>query len=202
MRFSTVLILLSLIAQTASAGVYLTITRHPENTGPSPREQAASEARKQIRAAETQLTRAYAAASAGHPLAVELRKARVELARASVAHEEMRQHLIRKISDAPEVRQLNQQIHDDSDALRAEKDEQKRFEIARRLLEVRTERSRLIAARLSEDADLTIAQADVQERTNTVRALELEYQAAILADDRFYNARQQLEAARRQLAGL
>lgn len=203
MRFSPVVIIVTLllVAQGASAGVYLTIVRRPERSGPSAREVAANEARRQVRLAETQLTRAYTAASLGHPIATQLRQARIELAQASIEHEELRQQLIRKFSESTEIRQLNQQIRDHSDALYREKDEPKRFALARQLLEVRTARSRLIAAHLAEDVDLTIAQADVQERMNKVRALELEYQSAILADDRFYAARQQLESARRQLAG-
>lgn len=200
MRLLAIFILgLCTLVPVSQAGVYLSINR-PSSTGPSAREQAAIEARKRIDAASNDFRRTYTQILLDHPMQSDMRDARAQLARARQQLSDARAEVIDQLRQTSQYRAVSVDIMMLESQLSDEKDEQKRFALAHRLLDLRTKRSAIQEEAMSGNVSITVAQAGVQQAMNQLRNAEQMYRWHITQDQAFAQARQRLDQARQQLA--
>jgi division protein CdvB (Snf7/Vps24/ESCRT-III family) len=195
------LILVLVAVTSAEAGVYLTITRSG-SSGPSAREQAAAEARRQIDQAQAEYRRAYAKVVADHPMSFDLRQARLALARAYSRLNDVRSGLIAELRSDAAYRKADLLVLEREQQLRREKDPEKRIELAEDLLRLRTHRTELETEAFAGNVDLTVALAGVQSAKNELEAVEKMYRWHLTQSDQLSAARSRLDSARDQLAGV
>lgn len=202
MRLLSLHVLIILATVTSShAGVYLTITRSG-SSGPSAREQAATDARRQIEAAQAEYRREFARVLADHPMGFDLRQARVALARAQNRLNDARSAAITEVRSTPEYRRVDLLIFEQEQKLRRENETEKRVEMAGELLRLRTQRTGLESQALEGNIDVTLALAGVQSAKNELEGVEKMYRWHLMQADTLSAARSRLDAARGQLASL
>ena len=200
MRLLTNIIVLTAVS-TSQAGVYLTITR-PSSPGPSAREQAATDARRQIEAAQAEYRREFAKVLADHPMSFELRQARIALAKAYNRLNDARSAVVAQLRSDPAYRRVDLMIAEQEQKLRREQDATKRVAMAEELLRLRGERTAMESAAQAENTEVTFARGSVQSAMNELQNVEKMYRWHLMQSDPLSAARSRLDTARDQLASL
>ncbi len=195
------LILVLVTVSASQAGVYLTITRS-SSPGPSAREQAASDARRQIEMAQAEFRREFAKVLADHPMSFELRQARIALAKAHSRLNDARSAVVAQLRSDPAYRRLDLLIVEREHKLRRETDTQKRIEMAEELLRLRGQRTELESRAQSENGDVSFARAAVQSAMNELQGVEKMHRWHMMQSDQLSAARSRLDTAREQLASI
>jgi hypothetical protein len=179
----------------------MTITR-PSSSGPSARERAAAEAKRQIDQARAEYRRQFAKVLADHPMSFELHQARLTLAKAHTRLSDVRSEVIAELRSNPDYRRADLLIIEQEQRLRQEKDIEKRLEMAAELLRLRTQRTELESRAFADNVSVTIALAGVQSARNELEGVEKMFQWHLRQADQLSAARSRLDAARDQLAGV
>jgi hypothetical protein len=110
-----------------------------------------------------------------HPMAADLRQARLDLARARQRHAQVVAEVRLTLSQRADLKPIIVDIAMLEEKLSGEKDVARRVAIAQALLELRAKRSAAEAEVLGMDANVTVALADVTHAVAKLRAVETEY---------------------------
>jgi predicted RNase H-like nuclease (RuvC/YqgF family) len=198
-RASLILLIVLTLGSSTQAGTYLRII-WPSNPGPSAREMAARDARREIDAAQNTLRLAHAKAMQNHPLAREIQTAQAELKKSDRELAAARNKVKAKLAEMPEVRNLVNRVHALDGRIANEKDSAVRTQLATERLAIRKKLSTMESEAMNADVYVNLGAAGVVDANKMLRALQEQHRLLMLQDPTFASAKARLDAAQRRMA--
>ncbi|HEX8325223.1 MAG TPA: hypothetical protein VF595_15075 [Tepidisphaeraceae bacterium] len=187
----------------AEAGVNLSISYRPgpfsRRSGGTASPSVSSGTRQAMSSAQSELTKAYAAAARADPLSEEIKgaqdavtKARKDYALTLAAAREV-------VAKEPNIAALRAEMRSAEQRLAEEQDATIRLSIARELMSARNKLNAAEGDLMGIDPDLAVAKAAVAEATETLKTLQARRQQQLHQDPAVLAARERLNGLRRQL---